>query len=165
MTDSHCRSSSQQTVDLLIAYRQLSLRAQPFDEALSQWGTINLEQGAILHRQYVTFDPLLEGDFGAYVHLAVASCFKPDPAAQRCMVVPFHSENGGGLEVASAFETVRCQLDCPAGSYALYYEVCEGDEVYYRLTLVASKAEVAAHYLLDDPWGGTQGAALQLGML
>lgn len=163
MTNSHHLPSTHQTIDLLIAYRQLSLRAQPFDEALSQWGKFNLEQGVIIHPQYVTFDPLLEGEFGAYVHLAVAACFKPDPAAQRCMVVPFYIETSACLEVASAFETVPCTLNGPTGHYALYYEICEGEEVYYRLTLVASAHEPEASYLLDDPWGGAQGTALQLG--
>lgn len=48
--------------------------------------------------------------------------------------------------------------------YAAYYEVCEGDEVYYRFTLVPAAQPVAACCLLDDPWGGAQGAPLQEGI-
>jgi hypothetical protein len=153
------------TVDLLISHSQLQLRARGFDEAACRWGPRNLQQGAILHRDYVVFDPLPEDAFGAQVHVTLAAAFAPDPCAQRRMRVPFRVRAGDVVQVASAAEAFEVTLALQAGDYALYYEICEGDEVYYRFTLVPAAQPVAARYLLDDPWGGTQDAPLLEGML
>ncbi|MBB4128129.1 hypothetical protein GGR77_003451 [Xanthomonas translucens] len=150
-------------MNLLISHSQLQLRARGFDEAACRWGPRNLQQGAILHRDYVVFDPLPEEAFGAHVHLTLAAAFAPDPAAQRRMQVPFRVDVGDAVQVASAAEAFDVTLALQAGDYAVYYEVCEGDEVYYRFTLVPAAQSVAACYLLDDPWGGAQGAPLQEG--
>ncbi|KMM76216.1 hypothetical protein ACP93_06755 [Xanthomonas sp. NCPPB 1128] len=155
-----------QTVDLLISHSQLQLRARAFDAAACRWGPRNLEQGAILHRDYVVFDPLPEDAFGAHVHLTLATAFAPDPRAQRRMQVPFRVNADARVQVASAAEAFDVTLALQPGDYALYYEVCEGDdEVYYRLTLVPATQPVTACYLLDDPWGGAQDAPLLEGML
>lgn len=153
------------TVDLLISHSQLQLRARGFDEAACRWGPRNLQQGAILHRDYVVFDPLPEDAFGARVHVTLAAAFAPDPGAQRRMQVPFRVHAGAAVQVASAAEAFAVTLPLQPGDYALYYEICEGEEVYYRLTLVPAAQPVAACYLLDDPWGGAQGMALQEGMV
>ncbi|CRL99894.1 hypothetical protein [Pseudomonas sp. 25 E 4] len=42
-----------QSVDLLISHSQIQFRSRPFDEASSQWGKVNLEQGAVLHSDYI----------------------------------------------------------------------------------------------------------------
>ncbi len=155
-----------QTVDLLISHSQVQLRARAFDEAACRWGPRNLEQGAVLHRDYVVFDPLPEDAFGAQVHLVLAEAFAPDPRAQRRMQVPFRVNPDARVQVASAAEAFDVTLALQPGDYALYYEVCEGDdEVYYRLTLVPAAQPVAARYLLDDPWGGVRDAPLQEGLL
>ncbi|WP_420007833.1 competence protein ComJ [Xanthomonas sacchari] len=146
-------------------HSQLQLRARAFDEAACRWGPRNLEQGAILHRDYVVFDPLPEDAFGAQVHLVLAAAFAPDPRAQRRMLVPFRVNADARVQVASAAEAFDATLALQPGDYALYYEVCEGDEVYYRLTLVPATQPVTARYLLDDPWGGAQDAPLQDGTL
>lgn len=76
-----------QTVDLLVSHSQIQFRARPFDESSSQWGKVNLEQGAVLHRDYVVFDPLPEDAFGANVYLSLTNSFALDETAQRCIVV------------------------------------------------------------------------------
>ena len=48
-----------QVVDLLLSHSQIQFRARGFDEGSSQWGEVNLEQGAIIHRDYVVFDPVM----------------------------------------------------------------------------------------------------------
>ncbi|MDQ1094468.1 hypothetical protein QE400_003881 [Xanthomonas sacchari] len=154
-----------QTVDLLISHSQVQLRARAFDAAACRWGPRNLQQGAILHRDCVVFDPLPEDAFGAQVHLLLSAAFASDPSAQRRMRVPFRVEPGAQVQVASAAEAFDVTLALQPGDYALYYEVCEGDEVCYRLTLVPAAAPVMACYLLDDPWGGVRDALLQHGTL
>jgi hypothetical protein len=54
---------SMQTVDLLISHSQILLRSRDYDEKLSQWGKGNVSQGAVLHKDYVIFDPLPEDAF------------------------------------------------------------------------------------------------------
>lgn len=156
--------SDAQNVDLLISHSQIQFRARAFDEAACRWGTVNLEQGAILHRDYVVFDPLPEDAFGANVYLKLEAAFSPDPGAQRCIVVPFHVDDADRVEIASAAERFKVDLALEARDYALYFEVCEGEEIFYRITLVPSDGHVAASYLLDDPWGGEKGKPLLEGV-
>lgn len=155
--------SKTQSVDLLISHSQIQFRARPFDEASSQWGKRNLEQGAILHRDYVVFDPLPEDAFGANVHLSLSNSFTLDEAAQRCIVVPFHVTDPAHVEVASASEKFKVELGLVKRDYALYFEVCEGEEIFYRITLVPTDAKVEPRYLLDDPWGGEKDQSLDEG--
>lgn len=152
-----------QTVDLLISHSQIQFRSRPFDEISSQWGNINLDQGAVLHSDYVVFDPLPEDAFGANVHLKLEDRFNLDPTAQRCIVVPFHA-NPSHVEIASAAEKFKVTLDLEKRDYALYFEVCEGEEIFYKITLVPSDSKVPAKYLLDDPWGGEKDKALVEGL-
>lgn len=121
-----------QSVDLLISHSQIIFRSRPYDEASSQWGKVNVEQGAVIHSDYVVFDPLPEDAFGANVHLNVASSFNLDEASQRCIVVPFHVTDPTHVEVASAAEKFNVELDLEKRDYALYFEVCEGDEIFTR---------------------------------
>ncbi|XLX40459.1 competence protein ComJ [Ectopseudomonas mendocina] len=152
--------SKTQSVDLLISHSQIQFRARPFDEASSQWGKVNLEQGAVLHRDYVVFDPLPEDAFGANVYLSLTNSFALDETAQRCIVVPFHVTNPTHVEVASATEKFKVELDLVKRNYALYFEVCEGDEIFYKITLVPVDAKVEPKYMLDDPWGGEKDQSL-----
>ncbi|MBA1292089.1 hypothetical protein G7025_01865 [Pseudomonas lurida] len=153
-----------QSVDLLISHSQIQFRSRPFDEASSQWGKVNLAQGAVLHSDYVVFDPLPEDAFGANVNLNLTNHFTPDETAQRCIVVPFHVTDPNQVEVASASEKFNVTLDLEKRDYALYFEVCEGDEIFYKITLVPTDTEVAAKYLLDDPWGGEKDQELVEGI-
>ncbi|WP_040266727.1 competence protein ComJ [Pseudomonas rhodesiae] len=153
-----------QSVDLLISHSQIQFRSRPFDEASSQWGKVNLAQGAVLHSDYVVFDPLPEDAFGANVNLNLTNHFTPDETAQRCIVVPFHVTDPKQVEVASASEKFNVTLDLEKRDYALYFEVCEGDEIFYKITLVPTDTKVAAKYLLDDPWGGEKDQELVEGI-
>lgn len=147
-------------VDLLISHSQILVRSRPYDEALSKWGTGNIDQGALLYPDYVIFDPLPDDAFGAKVYLKVADTFAMDERAARCIVVPFHVTDKNSLEVASATEKFKIALDLPGENYDLYYEVCEGDEVFYRFTFAPGSGQGRASYLKDDPWGGRKGQSL-----
>lgn len=149
-----------QSVDLLISHSQVQFRSRPFDESTSQWGKKNLEQGAVIHRDYVIFDPLPEDAFGANIHLNLTSRFDPDVSAQRCIVAPFHVTDSSCVEVASASEKFAVELGLEERDYALYFEVCEGDEIFYKITLVPAEQKIFAKYLLDDPWGGEKNTLL-----
>lgn len=156
--------NSTQSVDLLISHSQIQFRSRPFDEASSQWGKVNLEQGAVIHSEYVVFDPLPEDAFGANIHLTRATHFNLDETAQRCIVVPFRVTDPTHVEVASASEKFKVELDLENRDYALYFEVCEGDEIFYKITLVPADSPVAPKYLLDDPWGGEKDQVLVEGI-
>ena len=154
---------SMQTVDLLISHTQIVLRSRDYDEKLSQWGKGNVSQGAVLHKDYVIFDPLPEDAFGANVNIKIENAFKSDENAQRCIVVPFFITDKDKLQIASATEKFDLNIDVNDKVYSLFYEVCEGDEIYYNFTLVPAKEAIAAKFLLDDPWGGIKDDPLKEG--
>ena len=54
----------------------------------------------------------------------------------------------------------KVEQDLKKRDYALYFEVCEGEESFYNITRVPSDNRVLARYLLDDPCGGEKGKAL-----
>ncbi|MCF5804062.1 hypothetical protein ALP73_101287 [Pseudomonas coronafaciens pv. garcae] len=153
-------ANSNQVVDLLISHSQIQMRSRPYDEALSQWGKLNIDQGAVLHKDYVIFDPLPDVAFGANIILTLDTEFNLDTRTQRCIVVPFFVSKRNELEVASAAEKAKVFLDVEERRYALYYEVCEGDEIFYKFTFLPSTDEFDAKYLMDDPWGGIKGQTL-----
>lgn len=158
-------SKNSQTVDLLISHSQIQIRSRKFDEKLNQWGVINLEQGAIIYDDYVIFDPLPEDAFGANIHLKLANDFDMDENSQRCIVVPFRITDKESVEVASASEKFKIELSFRHELYSLYYEVCEGEEIFYKLTFVPSELPVEPKYLLDDPWGGKKNTILSTGKI
>ncbi|MDS0859609.1 competence protein ComJ [Burkholderia pseudomultivorans] len=157
------RDIPSQMVDLLISHSQIFLRSRPYDEGLSQWGTGNIDQGAVLHADYLIFDPLPDDAFGAKVYLQVLDKFEMDERAARCIVAPFHITDRNALEVASATEKFKISLGLPLNSYNVYYEVCEGDEVFYKFTFVSEAEHHQAKYLRDDPWGGKKDMPLVSG--
>ncbi|WP_255248770.1 competence protein ComJ, partial [Enterobacter hormaechei] len=152
-----------QHVDLLISHRQILLRSRDYDEKLSQWGKGNVSQGAVIHKDYVIFDPLPEDAFGANVNIKIENAFNLDENAQRCIVVPFFITDKNKLQVASATEKFDININVTNKTYSLYYEICEGDEIYYNFTLVPEKDTVTAKFLLDDPWGGKKDNPLKEG--
>ncbi|WP_029150854.1 competence protein ComJ [Microbacterium indicum] len=160
--------TNEQSVDLLIAHHQVLVRARPYDDGLAQWGPGNGDQGAVLHPDYLTFDPLPEEAFGAMVHLMLASAFSPDPDAARSIVAPFAVAEPGAVEVASAAESFPVELGLVAGSYDVHFEICEGEdedaEIYYRFTFVPNASPAAPRFLIDDEWGGEAGQPLCTGM-
>ncbi len=68
------------------------------------------------------------------------------------------------MEIASVAENFKVELDLEKRDYALYFEVCEGEEISYKTTLVPSDSRVLAKYLLDDPWGGEKDKVLVEGL-
>ncbi|CRL99888.1 competence protein ComJ [Pseudomonas poae] len=84
--------------------------------------------------------------------------------AQRRIVTPFHVTDPAQVEVASASEKFKVELDLDKRDYAFYFEVCEGDEIFYKITLVPTDIRVAAKYLLDDPWSGEKDKVLVQGI-
>lgn len=154
-----------QTVDLLVSHGQIVLRSRAFDETISRWGPVNIEQGAIIYPDYVIFDPLPEDAFGANVNIRLVNDFILSVDAQRCIVVPFEVSDNNEFVVASAMEAVRINLDLTPGEYLVYFEICEGHEVYYNFSFVPADVPFAPMYLLDDPWGGVKGKKLHCGNL
>lgn len=154
-----------QIVDLLISHNQILVRASSYSEQLSQWGKENIEQGAVIHKDYVIFDPLPEGTFGANVFLKLADKFIIDERTQRCIVVPFYVSDSNNVEIASATEKFKINITLTSLLYSLYYEICESDEVFYKFTFVPVETPIQAQYLIDDPWGGKKDKALKLGFL
>lgn len=154
-----------QVVDLLISHNQIQIRSRVFDEKSSQWGKKNIEQGAVLFKDYVVFEPLPEDAFGANVYLELTDKFKLDENSQRCIVVPFYITDRKNIEVASASEKFKIELDFEHDSYSLYYEVCEGEEIFYKFTFIPSEIPIEPAYLLDDPWGGEKTKSLLMGKI
>lgn len=152
-----------QTVDLLISHSQILVRSRGFDEELSRWGHENITQGALLHRDYLLFDPIVEDAFGANVILSICSEFKMDLGCQRCIVAPFYIADKEQVEVASAAEKFKINLPLNDELYSVYYELCEGEEVFYKFTFIPSINVVKPPYLLDDPWGGAKGKKMIAG--
>lgn len=152
-----------QNYDLLISYNQIQVRAVAFDENFCQWGEKNIEQGVIINNHYVVFDPLPAGEFGAHISINFGGDFLRDKSTQRCMVVPFEIAEGAKLTVGSASESFDVIIDYNAGKYNLYYEVCEEEEVFYKLTFEKTDSYEPARYLMDDPWGGVKDKMLEIG--
>jgi hypothetical protein len=159
------RQNNQQVVDLLISNSQILVRSKPYCETLSQWGQKNIEQGAVIHRDYAIFDPLPDDTFGANVFLTLADSFTIDTQTLRCIAIPFYTHHEYNVEVASATEKFTIDLPLSAPLYSLYYEICEGDEVFYKFTFVATSTPIVAHYMIDDEWGGKKQKIIQSGVL
>lgn len=156
----------EQNVDLLISHHQIIVRARPFDDRLAQWGQGNADQGAVLHPDYLTFDPLPDEAFGAFVRLRLAAAFSPDPDAARSIVAPLVVEDPSAVEVASATEEFPVTLGLTPGTYDVHYEICESEEeeeIYYRFTFIPNPVPTAPRFLLDDEWGGEAGQPLYTG--
>ena len=153
-----------QIVDLLISHSQILLRSRDYDEKLSQWGRGNVSQSAVRHKDYVIFDPLPEDAFGADVNIKIENDFILDENAQRCIVVPFFITDKHKLQIASATEKFDLNIDVNYKVYSLFYEICEGEEIYYNFTLVPTKEAIDARFLLDDPWGGIKDHRLKEGV-
>lgn len=128
-------------------------------------GRKNINQGAVIHKDYVISDPLPEDTFGANIHLALANEFKIDKDTQRCIVVPFYIRNNENIEIASVTEKFKIDLSFEEKLYSLYYEVCEGDEIFYKLTFIPSETPIIPMYLMDDPWGGEKNKSLEIGQV
>lgn len=152
------------TVDLLVSHNQIRLENRPFIESLCEWGRGNLNQGCIIHDGFVVFDPILEGSFGANVHLLIVDVFEVDKDCVRCIQTSFNYNSNHPLKISSAFESFVIRAELGNGNYNLYFEVVEAEEVFYRLTLVKSYCDsIISKYLKDDEFGGAEGMVVELG--
>ncbi|MDQ0195728.1 competence protein ComJ [Paenibacillus wynnii] len=146
-----------QEVDMILSHHQLQVRSRDFNEDFCQWGDVNVVQGVIIHPGYITLDPLLEDTFGARVKLSLRDQFQEDKLAQRRLVVPFEVLESDKLEVLSVQKSYAIELPLDNGNYALYFEVAVDNEVYCRLTFVATEERVQPRFLMNDVWGALEG--------
>jgi len=149
-----------QIIDLLISHHQIHVRSVPYNDDLCVWRDVNIEQGAILHPNYLVFDPLPDDSFGANVHINVTDTFNIDPKSQRCISAPFTITHRDDVEVASVSESFKVTVPLSAALYTVYFEVCEGDEIFYKITFVPTTKQHEATYVIDDILGAEKGTVL-----
>jgi|GEM_PF-905774 len=162
-----------QTVDLGISHHQIVLCDETtFDQNHEdknkcrwEWGSLNCEQGAIVHPDYLSFDPIIDGSFGAFVYLSTADHFELDHFAQRAIVSPFIINNPDHIEIGSVPMQFKVKLDLKRGLYQVYFEICEDfnkpvdeeDKLYFKFTLIKQPSKLSKiirpHYLMDDLFG------------
>jgi len=171
-----------QTVDLVISHSQIALsdkstyskNCDDKDRCRWEWGDLNVEQGAVLHPDCLTFDPLPDGTFDAFVHLSVADSFVLDKDAKRAIFAPLKVNNPDELEIGSAFSHFKVELDLKLGFYHAYFEICEDfdknieeeDKLFFKFTLIKQAGPaniIRPYYLCNDPWGGKKGKELVIG--
>jgi len=171
-----------QTTDLGISHNQINLYDETtFDQNCEnrkkcrwEWGDLNCEQGAIIHPDYLAFDPIIDGAFGAFVHLIQADNFELDQFSQRAIVAPFIIKNPDHLEIGSVPVQFKVELDLKPSLYHIYFEICEDfdkaideeDKLFFKFTLIKQSNRskiIRPHYLLDDPWGGEKDKELIIG--
>jgi len=161
-----------QTVDMGISHRQIVLcNTTTYNQARWDWGKLNGEQGAVLHPDCLTFDPLPDTAFGAFVHISTADRFELDVHAKRAIVAPLSINHPADLEIGSVADQFKIDLDLKGGRYHVYYEICEDyakdieeeDKLFYKFTLIKHPSVIRPHYLLDDDWGGAKNRELVIG--
>jgi len=167
---------STQTVDLAMSHSQIVLcDTTTYNPARWDWGKLNVEQGAVLHPDSLTFDPLPDVAFGAFVHLRTADRFELNAHAKRAIVAPFVVKRPDALEIGSVPTQYPLDLAITRGLYHVYFEICEDytkdmdadDKLFYQFTLIKqpepSRSLMRPRYLLDDNWGGEKGKELVIG--
>jgi len=161
-----------QTVDLGISHSQIALCDETtYNDARWNWGDLNVEQGVVLHPDAITFDPLPDSAFGAFVHISVADGFEMDVHAKRAIVAPLSIKNPETLEIGSVPGAFKIDLELKPGLYHVYYEICEDyardedeeDKLFYKFTLIKQPSFIRPRYLLDDPWGAEKDKELVIG--
>ncbi|WP_337030520.1 competence protein ComJ [Pantoea agglomerans] len=154
-----------QIVDLLISHHQITIFNPDYDPALCQWGDTNIEQGAIIHDSSVTVDSLLDNAYGANVHLIYVDSFQLSLQAKRCIKMPFNISDPDNLFICSVAEEFKIELKLYKGNYDLYFEACEGDEVFYIFTFVKSNSSNNPEFIIADPWGGDPAIKVVIGQV
>jgi len=107
------------------------------------WKQKKLEKGAAFHSDYVIFDPLPEGAFGANIHLSTANRFDLEyirPALHR-RAVSCH----GPLLCRDRLRFRKIYRRARLGGArvrAVKIEVCEVDEIFYSITLIPTQYKV-----------------------
>ncbi|WP_258306112.1 hypothetical protein [Enterobacter sp. CGMCC 5087] len=103
--------------------------AQGEGDAISRWVPVKLSRCC---PYYEVFNSFPEDAFGVSVNIRLVNDFMLSVDAQRCIVVPFEVSDNNEFVVASATETVKINLEITPGMYLVYFEICEGIEVYYN---------------------------------
>jgi len=170
-----------QTVDLFISHSQIVLCDElTYDDNRFNWGDLNVEQGAVLHPDCLTFTPIPDRDFEAPVYLSIVdrfARFELDKQAKRAIVAPFCINNPDHLEIASVVDHFKVELSLKRSLYHVYFELCgnytqeigyereveEEDNLFIKLTLIENAKIIRPHYLLDDEWGAKKDKELVIG--
>ncbi|MDW5418789.1 competence protein ComJ [Iodobacter sp. CM08] len=153
---------NKQTFDMLISHNQIQIRSIPYDQSLCEWGSKNIEQGVLIHPSYISFDPLVEGSFGANIFIKKSDAFTYDSNAQRCMRVPF-SMHETSAEVVTPGEVNSIDIGLTSGQWDIYYEICEDEEIYFNFTFIKSMEKSTPVYLMNDDYGGKKLETLIVG--
>jgi len=141
-----------QIVDLLISHHQVFIRSMPYQNDLAQWGKGNLCQGMILHKNFVIFDPIAEGTFGARINLYLKKDFDRDENSKRAVAVPFYIDKNVEVFIGSVAEEYAVNLNLSEGDFMIFYEVCVKEEVYLNFTFIKTKNTYFS-VLIDDEFG------------
>lgn len=149
-------------IDLLIGYNQIQLRTRTYSEKLTQWTEKHLEQGAILHKNYLVFDPIADGTFGASINIYETEHFVMDKNAKRCILTSIENIKKNPI-ILSSMESIELKIDNSRKKYSVYFEVCEAEEVYYNITLTPYLSGMYSKFIIDDEWGGIKDSLLILG--
>jgi hypothetical protein len=155
-----------QLIDLKISHHQIHVYCGSYDEDKTQWGDINVDQGAILHDSHLIFDPIVDGAFKAKVYINKLENFVVNEAARRGIRTNFVVLEKRDIFLSSVPESCIIEINLNPGLYVLYFEECEYDEIdelFFVLTFIETKNRLSPIYIIDDPWGGKIGKELFFG--
>ncbi|OFV50243.1 MULTISPECIES: competence protein ComJ [Oligella] len=151
------------SIDLYVSHRQIHFRSGPYDESFNDWTKDEIQQGAILGKSHVVFDPIASGDFDAVVNVRLAKGFTPSSDVHRVLKFPFIVV--GDLYLSSPMAEHELKLDIAPGVYTGYFEVCEDseqEELYFNIVLIPNNSTLpeTAEFFIDDRFGGAKGKLL-----
>lgn len=150
------------SIDLYVSHRQIHFRSGEYDESFNDWTKDEIQQGAILGKSHVVFDPIASGDFDALVNVRLANSFTLSGDVHRVLKFPFRVD--GDLYLASPMAEHKLNLDIVHGEYIGYFEICENseqEELYFNIVLIPNNSiPEAAEFIIDDRFGGKKGKLL-----
>jgi hypothetical protein len=153
-------------INLQISHSQIHIYSGAYRDDDVEWGDGNLDQGAILHESHLVFDPIIQEAFKAEVFVSVKNSYTKNPNALRAVIANFSVKKDRKVFLSSVPGTHELNLKIPEGSYNIYFEECEKndvDAVFFVVTLIKSKNIIKPHFLMSDQWGGEEGKELKLG--
>lgn len=154
---------SKQIIELKISHNQITVFNPDYDPNICQWGDVNISQGGVINESSITVDPLVDDDFSANVTFIYDSRFIRSPQSLRVIRMPFRVIDPDNLSVISIFDEEKITLPLTSGDYELYYEVCQGDDVFYIFTFIDTSSVLPPVFLMDDHWGGKLNHKLIIG--
>ena len=152
-------------IDMQISHSQFHIYSGPFREANCEWGSGNVDQGAVIHKSHLIFDPIIQEAFKARTYIKIARQYAPHPDAMRSIVANLCVIKQA-VSLFSAPGSHHLKTKFESENYATYFEECESndvDEIFFIITFVKHKGLVEPRYLKDDSWGGVEGKRLKLG--